>query len=84
MADDIVNGGQNVHTTHVADNLILIDPNKVQTRMGVEDRLVRHEDLVMYVNLTARIIPRSKILVTEGNSDSDVKVDLFCWSDKFS
>ena len=77
MADDIVNGGQNVHTTHVADNLILIDPNKVQTRMGVEDRLVRHEDLVMYVNLTARIIPRSKILVTEGNSDSDVKVDLF-------
>jgi len=77
MADDIVNGSQNVHTTHVGDNLILIDPNKIDTKFGVEDRLVRHEDLVIYINLTARIIPRSKILVTEGSSNSEVKIDLF-------
>ena len=38
MADDIVNGSQNVHTTHVGDNLILIDPNKIDTRFGGDDR----------------------------------------------
>ena len=66
MADDIVNGSQNVHTKHVGDNLIVIDPNKIETRLGIEDRLVRHEDLVIYINLTARIVPRSKIIVGEG------------------
>ena len=61
------------------DNLILIDPNKIESQNGqsIEDRLVRHEDLVIYVNLVARVIPRSKLIAGKGASDSGVKVDLF-------
>lgn len=79
MADDILNASESVYTKQVCDNLILIDPNKIQSADGqsIEDRLVRHEDLVIYVNLTARVIPRSKLIQGKGASDSGVKVDLF-------
>lgn len=44
------------------DNIILVDPNKVVTSDGVVvDRLVEHENLVMYANLEARILPRTKL-----------------------
>ena len=43
------------------DNVILVDPNKVEGPDGiVTDRLVEHENLVMYANLEARMIPRTK------------------------
>ena len=79
MADDIISGSEGVYTKQICDNLILIDPNKIQSADGksIEDRLVRHEDLVIYVNLTARVIPRSKLIQGKGASDSGVKVDLF-------
>ena len=79
MADDILNASESVYTKQICDNLILIDPNKIQSADGksIEDRLVRHEDLVIYVNLTARVIPRSKLIQGKGASDSGVKVDLF-------
>ena len=65
MADDILNAGESVYVQQVCDNLVLIDPNKITSPDGktIEDRLVRHEDLVIYINLVARIIPRSKIIV---------------------
>jgi hypothetical protein len=49
------------------NNIILIDPNKLSVRKtinnpdGYEDRLVDHEDLVMYANLETKIIPRTKL-----------------------
>jgi hypothetical protein len=44
------------------DNVILVDPNKVEGPDGiVTDRLVEHENLVMYANLEARMIPRTKL-----------------------
>ena len=79
MADKLINGSESVYTKQVGDNLILIDPNKIQSNDGhtIEDRLVRHEDLVTYVNLTARILPRSKLIAGQGASDAGVKIDLF-------
>lgn len=49
------------------NNIILIDPNKLSVKKtnsnpeGYEDRLVDHEDLVMYANLETKIIPRTKL-----------------------
>ena len=56
------------------DNIILVDPNKVVTPDGiVTDRLVQHENLVMYANLEARILPRTK-LATGVNFDDKTRV----------
>ena len=79
MADDITSGSESVYTQQICDNLILIDPNKIESADGktIEDRLVRHEDLVIYINLVARVVPRSKLIDGKGASDSGVMVDLF-------
>lgn len=79
MADEIINSSEKVYVEQICDNLVLIDPNKITSANGqsIEDRLVRHEDLVIYINLVARVIPRSKLIVGKGASDTGVKVDLF-------
>lgn len=44
------------------DNIILIDPNKTIDSTGrVSERIVDHENLVMYANLEAQILPRTKL-----------------------
>ena len=44
------------------DNIFVVDPNKLMDESGkVEERLVDHEELVVYANLEARIIPRTKL-----------------------
>ena len=54
------------------NNIILIDPNKLSVKKtnsnpeGVEDRLVDHENLVMYANLETKIIPRTKLASGES------------------
>ena len=61
-----------IHVEKDYNNIILIDPNKVDVDKtnsnpeGVEDRLVDHEDLVMYANLETKVIPRTKL----ANGDS--------------
>ena len=78
MADNITKQNENIYTQPIGQgNLLLIDPNKIVKDGKIYDRLVNHEDLVMYANLTARLIPRSKLVVGEGASDSEVTVELF-------
>lgn len=78
MADNTIANTDNIYTQPIGQgNLLLIDPNKVVRNGQIYDRLVRHEDLVMYANLTARLIPRSKLVVGEGASDSEITVELF-------
>jgi len=77
MADKILNENENVYTQSIGNNILLIDPNKVVRNGKVEDRLVRHEDLVMYANLTAVLTPRSKLVSGQGQSDSEVSIELF-------
>jgi len=75
MADKLNSG--DVFTNPVGNNLVVVDPNKVMGSNGkIVDRLVNHEDLVMYANLTAKIYPRSKIIAGAAAGD-EIKVDLF-------
>ena len=49
------------------NNIVLIDPNTVVDADGnSRERLVQHENLVMYANLEARILPRTKLAVGEN------------------
>ena len=49
------------------NNIVLVDPNTVVDADGnSRERLVQHENLVMYANLEARILPRTKLAVGEN------------------
>jgi len=68
MADKL--NSTNILTTQIGGNVVLIDPNKIVTSDGqVKDRIVDQEDFVMYANLTAKIFPRSKLLVGAAAGD---------------
>ena len=52
-------------------NIILVDPNRtIDDNNNVAERLVDHENLVMYANLEAQQIPRTRLAV--GGSPEDV------------
>jgi hypothetical protein len=52
------------------NNIIVVDPNKTIDAFGnVRERLVDHEKLVMYANLEAEVVPRTKLSV--GGSPDD-------------
>ena len=46
-------------------NITVIDPNKIRINNRTQERLVNHENLVMYANLEAKMLPRTKLLVGE-------------------
>ena len=51
-------------------NIIVVDPNKTIDNSGnIKERLVDHENLVMYVNLEAELVPRTKLLVGGAPTD---------------
>jgi hypothetical protein len=54
------------------NNIIVVDPNKTynSTTGAIQERLVDHENLVMFVNLEAELLPRTKLAV--GGSPQDV------------
>jgi hypothetical protein len=52
------------------NNIIVVDPNKTIDAFGnIRERLVDHENLVMYANLEAEVVPRTKLSV--GGSPED-------------
>jgi hypothetical protein len=52
------------------NNIIVVDPNKTIDDFGnIKERLVDHENLVMYANLEADLLPRTKLAV--GGSPED-------------
>ena len=72
-------GNNNLKTTNDIlvkvdhNNLIYIDPNSVLVDGAVEPRAVEPENLVMYVNLEADLIPRST-LIADGAKSTLVSV----------
>ena len=63
------NGG-NILVEFDYNNIIVVDPNKTIDAQGnVQERLVDHENLVMFVNLEAEVLPRTKLAV--GGSPQD-------------
>jgi hypothetical protein len=71
MAGNDFFNNQNVYVETDYDNIIVVDPNKVVDKDGkVSERLVNHEELVMYASLEAKIIPRSKLVVGDNFQDA--------------
>ena len=71
MADNLQgdNSG-NIYVEFDYNNLIVVDPNKTIDAFGkISERLVDHENLVMYANLEAELLPRTKLAV--GGSPED-------------
>jgi len=52
------------------NNIIVVDPNKTIDAFGnISERLVDHENMVMFANLEAEVLPRTKLAV--GGSPED-------------
>jgi len=61
----------NIYVEFDYNNLILVDPNKTIDKFNkVNERLVDHENLVMYANLEAELLPRTKLAVGASTDDS--------------
>jgi len=73
MANNKLNSGEDILVKVDQNNLIYIDPNSVVNNGVVEERGVKQENLVMYVNLEADLIPRTT-LVDSGNKTTLVSV----------
>jgi len=56
------------------NNLIVVDPNKtIDAKGNVAERLIDHENMVMYANLEADVIPRTKLAIGISPEDSGRK-----------
>jgi hypothetical protein len=73
MANNKLNGNENILVKVDQNNLIYIDPNSVVNNGVVEERGLKQENLVMYVNLEADLIPRS-VLIDSGNKSTLVSI----------
>jgi hypothetical protein len=52
------------------NNIIVVDPNKTIDSQGkIQERLIDHESLVMYANLEAEVLPRTKLAVGASPED---------------
>ena len=52
------------------NNIIVVDPNKTIDSQGrIQERLVDHESLVMFANLEAEVLPRTKLAVGASPED---------------
>lgn len=52
------------------NNIIVVDPNKTIDSLGrIKERLVDHENLVMFANLEAEVLPRTKLAVGASPED---------------
>ena len=70
MANNNINGSENIHVKVDQNNLIYIDPNTVVATDGtLSPRGVKHEELTMYVNLEADLVPRS-LLVSDNDKNT--------------
>jgi hypothetical protein len=60
----------NIYVEFDENNIIVVDPNKTDDGFGnISERLVDHENLVMFANLEADVLPRTKLAV--GGSPDD-------------
>ena len=67
MANSKLNDGENILVKVDVNNLVFVDPNSVQNGDKVEPRGFKQENLVMFVNLEADLVPRS-ILTSSGDN----------------
>ena len=69
MADNF-GGSENIYYEDNS-NIVLIDPNSVRDSNGVKkDRVIKQENLVMYANLEANAVPRTRLAVGQDVESS--------------
>ena len=74
MANNKLNQNENILVLVDQQNIVHIDPNTVVSPDGIlEPRLVDHENLVMYVNLEADLVPRT-VLYSESDRNTITSV----------
>jgi hypothetical protein len=61
---------ENVLVEKNYNNIVIVDPNKVSSLDGkvISERLVKHENLVMYANLEAYVLPRTRLNVSAAGN----------------
>ncbi len=70
MANNKLNQNENILVLLDQQNIVHIDPNTVVSSSGdLEPRFIDHENLVMYVNLEADLVPRS-VLYSESQTNT--------------
>jgi len=70
MANNQLNQNENILVLVDQQNIVHIDPNTVVSSSGdLQPRFVDHENLVMYVNLEADLVPRS-VLYSESQTNT--------------
>ena len=69
MADNF-GGSENIYYEENS-NIVLIDPNSVKDSNGnKKNRTIKQENLVMYANLIAKSVPRTKLAVGQDLESS--------------
>lgn len=69
MADNF-GGSENIYYEDNS-NIVLIDPNSVRDSSGAKkDRVIKQENLIMYANLEANAVPRTKLSVGQDVESS--------------
>ena len=67
----MVDKKENVLVEFDYQNIFLIDPNKtIDSEGNVKERLVNHEELVMFANLECNVLPRTKLSVGLANEST--------------
>ena len=70
MGNNKLNQNENILVVVDQQNVVHVDPNTVLDQDGqLQSRLVDHENLVMYVNLEADLVPRS-VLYSESDKNT--------------
>ena len=61
---------ENIYVDFDVNNIFVVDPNKVVDENGrAQERLIKHENLVMYANLECKSLPRTKLNIGASNSN---------------
>jgi len=61
----------NILVEYDYNNIVIVDPNKTVDSQGkISERLVDHENLVMYANLEAQVLPRTKLALGTQPSEN--------------
>ena len=73
----MVDNNENILVEFDYNNITIIDPNKVIDENGrAKERLVNHENLVMYANLECKVVPRTKLAVGAASNDAIQTISL--------
>ena len=67
----MVDNAENILVEFDYQNISVIDPNKVIDDQGkVQERLIKQENLVYYVNLECNVTPRTKLAIGAPAEDN--------------